>query len=92
MEIIKIINGEERVNEAVNYTQGWLHRVVKDDEDRTEVLYDKPSFTCEVSPNTRANINYNYDGMLLSIKYDPETRLLKGQGYGWKECEFIVDK
>lgn len=88
MQVIKIVNGETTVAGDSKFTHGYLASVTLDDGERRS--YNKPTYPGEYGWGSAANVNYNYDGMLLTLKFVPEDKAIKGQGYGWKECEFVV--
>ncbi|QGH71919.1 hypothetical protein N1M2_56 [Klebsiella phage N1M2] len=88
MQVIKIVNGETTVVGDSKFTHGYLASVTLEDGERR--TYHKPTYPGEYDWKTAANINYNYDGMLLNLKFIIEEKSIKGGGYGWKECEFVV--
>lgn len=88
MQVITIVNGETTVVEGPKFTHGYLASVTLEDGERR--TYNKPTYPGEYNWNTASNINYNYDGLLLNLKFILESKSIKGGGYGWKECEFVV--
>lgn len=83
MLVIKLNKGEE-VKLKPGFTEYWLNEIVRDGKEDTEILtYEKPSYPSEFDALMKLRCNYNYDGMAPTITFDPETKMLKAQGYGY---------
>lgn len=90
MEVLKITNGRETVSSTHNYTHGYLQSVTKPDGE--VIHYNKPTFPGEYSSSINMDTNFNYDGLHVGIKYDKNTKVFRGRGYGWTELEFVLFK
>jgi len=78
--------GEETPIDLSKFKYCWLTTLVKDEE--TTIEKKKPSFPSEFDHNKKFTINHNYDGMIGSVIYNPETKTIKGSGYGWKTMTY----
>lgn len=82
MKTVEIKIGQEVPFDLSKLKFSWLSSLVKSDE--SVVTKKRPTFPSEIDPSKKFTINHNYDGMIGTIVYDPETKTIKGSGYGWE--------
>lgn len=95
MKTIVIKHGEERREDLSGMKCFWLSNLtpkVKGDELIPEVRqYTKPTYPSEFNSSEKIMVRYNYDGLMGSFTWDPETQTLAGKGYGWETLTLIFE-
>lgn len=81
MKSVEIFLDKEVVFDLSKFSTSWLTKLVKSEELTIDKI--KPSYPSLMDPKKKFTINHNYDSMTGTITYDPQTKTLKGSGYGW---------
>lgn len=85
MKVITLSKGEE-IKLTENFKEFWLNEIDKEGKEGSEICtYAKPTYSSEFDSTQSLHCNYNYDGMTPTIKFDPDTKVLKAVGYGYNK-------
>lgn len=87
MHVITISKGEEVVLEDSKIKEFWLTSIVAEDD--TVRTFQKPTYPSEFTVRDPLRCNFNYDGMTPTLTFNPETKILKAGGWGFKTINMI---
>lgn len=89
MTTVEIRNGESIVFDLSKFKTYYLSKLVKSEEVVVEKA--RPSYPSELEATKKFIINHNYDGMIGTVTYDPDTKTIRGSGYGWESMFYNLE-